>query len=537
MPIRRFPAGLSDQKEDNNPAILAFGRRFFSDQTSLEYLLEFLLVAMSPKRIGELEFCSPLPGFNIVSSWPKGEKLEYSPRYGLNLKLFSFFGASKIDARHKTHQDHLCRVLEDEFLSAVRSSITINKKSVIQSIENLLLGFQGVGSQRTWCAQSFIPISPGLITGESIWNESKGAKSSNWDEALGHFNHNQHVFLARGGELLYLQICNALGRSKDEISSWINHSGINNCFTKAELDPEWVHEKLSLGIENLMKGSPRGFTRLTDFIDKKIDPSTSMQTDLEPNKQFKYSSCRWSAEPSWKEGYLFAIECLRICLSNLDLMNKLKLLEIACNMQILRSLLMQSCRLTGNPEEDVFPLYRLVISDPDGQNVLLKNLSKASVRKAKKVVYHGIRNPEIEKALSSTENLDKLYRTADNKYGYKLLITISKRLGFIVPKRGSGMRFVLNEDLLRLLVITLVPGERITLDRFLELAEKRFGFAISGHSLREAQCWIERSDLIEIPSDTIKWLVDMLEAAGYLVQLSDSCSLVCNPAYKTMEYK
>ena len=37
--------------EDANPAIQLFGRRFFSDQTVAEFLIEFLLVATSQKKL------------------------------------------------------------------------------------------------------------------------------------------------------------------------------------------------------------------------------------------------------------------------------------------------------------------------------------------------------------------------------------------------------------------------------------------------------------------------------------------------------
>lgn len=35
---------------------------------------------------------------------------------------------------------------------------------------------------------------------------------------------------------------------------------------------------------------------------------------------------------------------------------------------------------------------------------------------------------------------------------------------------------------------------------------------------------------IYLPADTDQWLQQMLEVAGFLVQLSDSCALVSNPA-------
>jgi len=33
-----------------------------------------------------------------------------------------------------------------------------------------------------------------------------------------------------------------------------------------------------------------------------------------------------------------------------------------------------------------------------------------------------------------------------------------------------------------------------------------------------------------LPADTDQWLQEMLEAAGFLIHLSDSCALIHNPA-------
>ena len=51
----RFPANDKQQQEDEldqkNPAIRLYGRRFYKDQTPIEYLAELLLVFASAKKI------------------------------------------------------------------------------------------------------------------------------------------------------------------------------------------------------------------------------------------------------------------------------------------------------------------------------------------------------------------------------------------------------------------------------------------------------------------------------------------------------
>src|SRR5215469_13466587 len=102
--VKPFPPCIKRQMdrkgdEDFNPAIRLFGRRFFGDQSIAELLLEFLLVATSLKRIGDHTVASEslLPEFEVLRSWPHSRPLEYAPKARLNLKLFAFLGASKLE--------------------------------------------------------------------------------------------------------------------------------------------------------------------------------------------------------------------------------------------------------------------------------------------------------------------------------------------------------------------------------------------------------------------------------------------------------
>jgi hypothetical protein len=109
MPSQFPPIGLKTDSHDRNPAIRLFGRRLFVDQTVPELLLEFLLVAASPKRIGSQGqvMSSILPDMDLLNGWPAGRGLEYAPKARLNLKLFAFLGSSKLDTRHEAHRQHL----------------------------------------------------------------------------------------------------------------------------------------------------------------------------------------------------------------------------------------------------------------------------------------------------------------------------------------------------------------------------------------------------------------------------------------------
>ena len=162
--------------QDRNPAVQLFGRRFFVDQTVPELLLELLLVATSLKRVGNKRLPSEqmFPDIELLQAWPNRIYLEYAAKARLNLKLFAFLGASKLETRHESHRQHY-RSLLNLLQSPENLAVTeiANSLDVLQTLENLFLGFLSVGEERTWCAQSFLPVARNLVAGESIWRETQ----------------------------------------------------------------------------------------------------------------------------------------------------------------------------------------------------------------------------------------------------------------------------------------------------------------------------------------------------------------------------
>jgi hypothetical protein len=530
MTFNYFPYTPDDVKAMQNPAIQLYGNRLFSDQTVSELLSEFLLVVFSPKRTGHTVFATALPTREQLFAW-NNAPLKYAPKARLNLKLFSFLGASRLESRHQTHRVH-----HEQLIQRLHGQIQVDdpehKQDIIRTIENLFLGFQGAGSGRTWCAQSFLPISSGFLSGESIWKETKSEKDNmdDWYELienrLSYFDMNQHLFFARGGELLYLQVCNALRQPHDRITAWCRDGVFG--LTKDEQDPEWLHTQLNESLQNLMSFCPPTLTELAEFIDSRLDPITPKSTDgTESDRRFV--SAGWCNTESWMEGYLFTVDLLRLMQSNLDVVERIYMLETACSMQVLRTLAMQSMRLMSGAEPCSGPDYRLAVSAPEENRPVIRRLSQQSVKAIEKMIFQSLRSDAVELPEDESERNKKL-KQADRSYGSKLFVGLSKLLGFVVPKRGGGARFVLNEQLLRLLVVTTVPvGGRLTFDTFKELLERRHGLVFDAKGLdRASKRFCGKG--IYLPADTDQWLQEMLEAAGFLIHLSDSCALIHNPA-------
>lgn len=539
MPDQFPPIGLKTDSHDRNPAIRLFGRRLFVDQTVPELLLEFLLVAASPKRVGSQgqAISNILPDMDLLLTWPVGHGLEYAPKARLNLKLFAFLGASKLDTRHEAHRQHYRQLITDLSSPEHLGKGSLGTDEILKTLENLFLGFQSIGGQRTWCAASFLPIAREVIADESIWRvtAARSGGVNGWDSALDYFSHTQQLFLARSGALLFLQILNALRTDEDEIRQWADRAGLS--LDQRESSPVLLHSAITEALESVLDACPATVGKLAEFLDTGVDKQTAARTDyLSGTNTPRFASCGWCPGESWPEGLLFAVELLRLCEAVIDPIERLEMLEIACAMQVLRSLCAQSVRYAPNatrPESDIGTLdYVWALSDPAGSRSVTKQISRRNVNAIQRLIHDAVRNPDLHVGLEDLTDREfkRITDDMDKRYGYKLFVTIAKRIGLIVPKRGAGARFVLNDKILRFLVLSLLrPGERITYDTFKKLLLAHYGIAVDDAGLAAACEWSGTSRLTTLGGNTDEWLIEMLNAAGVLIRLSDSCSLVRNP--------
>lgn len=515
----------SEQAYKSNPAIRLFGNRFSTDQTSLELLGEFLLITTSVKEIEGKELRSALPPLDDIHSW-SNSKLKYSPKIKLNLKLFAFLSSSRLDSRHLTHREHYTQLIQE---LKKRIKVDSNDKTqVVKTLESLLLGFQGAGSGRTWCAQSFIPISRGLVAGEAIWNETK-AKShyaESWsyvlDNAKLYFSLNKHRFLARGGELLYLQICNAMKQNPEAIQAWNLDAKLE--FSTEELEPGKLLNSLERGMAKFFSACPKFIDDLAEFIDDKLDPETAAKTDMH-EQQPRFVEAGWCNSATWQEGYLLAVEMNRILSSGLDVMDSVYYLETLFMLHTLRNLIMQSSRCLSNGEAK-WPGYYMAINRSDEENGTLKRISHQSLKNIEKTIYMAIRSHMQGTDIVQDE---KILKEADTRSGHKFFLKMAKQAGLVIPKRGAWARFVLTPQILRVLVTTIVPQQgRITYETFKQLIRARWGMVFDEDGFGECCEWLG-VEKVYLSSDTDAWLLEMLAESGLLMHLSDSCALVLHP--------
>lgn len=530
-----------------NPAFAFFGKRLYKDQSLAEFLNELLLIFHSKKQnasVANTSFSTPLPDFVDLQK-AEGVHISYATRAHLNLKLLSFWSSSRIDARHPIHHEHF-DMLCQEFRNRLEDKHDKQKcEQIIHDIESLLLGFRTAGAGRTWCAQQFLPITPSFLTAEVLWNETqaKSRKPLSWEETLYslpvYWTLNKHRFMARGGDVLYLQLCLALGQSSEIIAQWNEENDLG--LSQEEQNPAWLHARLQKLLPSLV---PTGeadknannekidLERLVSFIDD-LERYTATRTDFTSDDTERYQDLGACSAESWREGYFFALDLMHIAAAKLDPVDKLSLVETACAMQVFRTLCMRTAALS-DLSTSAWPKYTLVVSDVDDDNKsAIRALSHHTYKRMSVMMYRLMQDSIDEFEPVSKEELteDKLkikLEKISEDYGKGLFAKITKDLGLVVPRTGGNERFVLPERVLRLMVLTLVPaGQSLRFDTFKKLIRQRYGFVFDAAGLADANRWVhDRNAFFANGCDA--WLQNMLEDANFLVRLSDSCSLVRN---------
>ena len=514
----------------NNPAFILFGSRFFFDQTILELLAEFLAIALSPKWIGDKgPITAPLPSLQELSNWSatNGVKLKYHTPIRLNLKLFALLCASPLDTRHQVHKEHYI-YLAEEFANRIQS---IGKESmeIKDWIEDFLMGFQGAGQERTWCAQTLYPIVSSFLLQETIWKKTFARnKQLDWRTVRyglnNFFGTKQHLFWARGGELLYLQLCNLFARkSTNNMEKRLGYDG-------EKYSINILHQHLMKGFQLLKEKEPDAINHMVAFIEG-LDPETHHSC-----KKLSGLECEWCPEESWPEAYAFAIEINRILRAILDPIERLELMQFGCALQVLRSMCAQSVRYSSIGFKDCFTKggalgYAWLFSPKEKFSRQQRLASCQNLGMVFHLIQSALQNKNIIKQATSVKSKRAISDSKlDKNYGYKLFNSLGKRLGIIFPRGGAEPRFVLTDKLLRYLVLTLLdPGTSCTYTEFKRRIYSHHGIAIEDQELENAIVWSglpPNSSLIPAGGSV---LTEMLRAGGFLIELSDGCSIVRNP--------
>jgi len=499
--------------DQNNPAIRLYGRRFYQDQTPVEYLAELLLVFASPKEEGGGATFSLSVDDAIGTA-------RYWPEDRVALKLFAFFPTSRLDTRHAVH-----RKAYGEAISEIRSRIDASdtdKDEVVRLLQSLLGGFVGLVCNRTWVTNTFLPASTVLLGREVAWLHSAAQRKrdlNDWEDVSHLFARDRHLFMARGGELLFLQLANLFASPDSEAMMAGFDPTTYKHLHQCELSQ--IQVRLELGLRAILESTNVGFTGLVGFIENAL---SRFRIDAAPRE----ACLGWVPVVSRTEALLFAYEMDNICASTLGSLEKLDLLQLLCCMQVLRSLCFQASRFDngqGNTNGFVGN-YAWIVVDPEARSGMpLRMLAQSSFDRVQELLYRVLRQARQEGAI------EKKFNEA-RKHGFKIFARIAKQLGLVIPRTSVGQRFVLPPALLRFLVAALIPpGQRVRLNVFYERVFAHYGIALGSQQLATALHWMggESGPADYAVATDTGWLEEALQQGGFLVELSDAVSMVHNP--------
>ena len=477
-----------------------FGHRVQPSQTKYEYLIEFLQVAISKK-----ENASTAKPYDTGDMFPvDDEKLNgnivYRPETRIGLKRFVFLPKSKLDGKAKVDQiayEDCIRALENQ----VSSDNKIKRQNCINIVQNLLNGFSAVNQNRSWFDQNMLPICA-----EVILPEGMGVKK--WRQGLDYqigsadvdykFDYNRYTYMCRGGEVYYLHLLNAINqypkyknviqnRVHEMITSFPQFSYLCNFIEKTwenhiliqDADKKKVEKKLGVIPTKFFARNEFTLMELTNFLNSKSHPFEKMET-LANGLILQLLRAMYVASSTDKESNCWVIDA--------------------------------NCNGFNNIEAKKTAIASFIKNEETISNYLYSGLK----------LYRD--------SLAAT-NDDKIIKDAADD-SYRLFRKMGKMIGIIIPNSGQGMRFTLSENIIKFLVLSIIPPKKmITLDEFIELLYQHFGMVISK---KQYKCEMEKGCVKAVGDfsfldENKKAFAQKLKDCGFLRDLSDATSIVENP--------
>jgi len=505
--MKMYPDDINFTQKKYPLQSLLFGHRIQPSQTKYEYLIEFLQVAIADKRgkgkKGVEAFYSS--GMFPIEEAPGGS-FEYLPQLGIALKRFIFFSKSKVDGKAKVDGDayrNLVQALENNMVGGSES----DKKNSITIIQNLMNGFSAVNQSRSWFDQNVLPICPEVILPEGMgvksWRKDLIFSIDNAD-VDGKFDYHKYTYMCRGGEVYYLHLLNALAEYPQD-------------------KPE-IEARLKAMIESFPQ-----FSHLCNFVKSTWEEYYPASKDV-------------AAEPVVKE--LGAIP-LSFAQRNRYTLNELKTflsskahpfeqMEILANGIILQIMRMMYLAAATPVESNCWVIDA---NCPGYENAEVKKNAIAAFKHNEEVIstylYHGLE--KYKDLLSERKGKQKddhaLIKDAAED-SYQLFRKLGKMIGVVIPITGPGMRFTLSEDIIKFLVLSLIPPRKmVTLDAFVDDLYNHFGMVIGPE---QYQAEMRRGSVAEVGDFSflkanLDAFAQKLKDCGFLRDLSDATSIVENP--------
>lgn len=503
IPFPKFKENISSE----NLQIQTYGQRLFRDQTLYEYLLEFLVIFSSPKSIGIKNFSKANHEFKFLIGDGVG-RLVYYPAPRMGLKRFIFLNRSELEKRFMIDIDAL-----DDHRELLKEKISIDSNLkedfILNILQDLLYGFNAIIGKRSWFAQSLLPVAPELIFCEAIGKKKQReelSEDAKMEDIDGKFDFNYRSFMARGGEVYYLHVLQGIQERPD-----------------LKFDLEAHLYKLISSIPQLSK--------ISQFIQKNWRNEKYSDVDTyEGNSidkiDYVFKSMEWIPDTYRGRAANTVQELTNLLSSSVNILEKIEMLSTLIALQVMRMMCLQAHMTLYDTDNCEWLID--VVNDPRNQ---IRKMAISSYEKLEENVFRAVHLANIKdymKKNNVTKNEEAIFEDA-SKDTNRLFRKLGKQLGFIVPPKGGNMRLGLNEEIIKVLVVSLVPpGEKMLYTTFLAKCYDHFKILIGPNEAHKH--WIEESSfdfsMFNTNSDQFQLL---LKDSGLLRDLSDSTSIVENP--------
>ncbi len=481
---------------------LLFGHRIQPSQTKYEYLIEFLQVALAEKHgvnAATEEKFSTHDMFPV--KYAANGKFQYSPRLAIGLKRFIFFPKSKLDGKAEVDKEAY-----QEFIKYLDTCIlnanAIKRKNGIAIIQNLLRGFSAVNQNRSWFDQNVLPICPEVILPEGMGVKSK-RKSLSFSvgepKVDDEFSYNRYTYMSRGGEVYYLHLLNALaeypdyenaieGRIRELVSSFPQFTYLCKFVQNSWLDfyqvtPKDIDKRLGIIPACFSRRNKQTLSELQNFLDSKSHPFEKMEI--------------------LANGLILQLMRMMYLAASNDQESNSWVIDVNCSGQ-----------------ENIEAKKRAVLAFKHNEEVISTYL------------YKGLE--EYRQLLDPKKTDEALIKDAAND-SYRLFRKLGKMIGIIIPNTGKSMRFSLSEDIIKFLVLAIIPPKQmITLDEFIEQLYQHFGMVIGPEQYKEEirGGFVENVGDFSFLEANVLAFSQKLKDCGFLRDLSDATSIVENPYEK-----
>lgn len=495
--MEMFPVNY-DKKKVTSLQSRLFGHRLKPSQSKYEYLIEFLQVAISPKKNSRTEK-SYKEMFPVEREGIK-DALVYFPQSRIALKRFIFMPKSKLDGKaevDKIAYEECIRIME----KSVQGGNPITRKTSISIVQNLLDGFSAVNQNRSWFDQNLLPICP-----EVILPEGMGVKSwrKKLDFQIGEadidqkFDFHKYTYMCRGGEIYYLHLLSAVNQF-----------------------PEYAG-RIETRLKSMIGSFPQ-FSYLCNFVQNTWDDY--MLVPLEDKKTLSKELTVIPA--SYEKRNEYTLSELNNFLNSKS--HPFEKMEILANGIILQMLRMMYLAASTDSESNCWVVD---VNCKGYESAETKKLAISAFNHNEEVIckylYRGLEELRVE--LGITDDQKAIKDAADDSY--RLFRKLGKNIGIVIPAKGPGMRFSLSEDVIKFLVLSIIPPQKmITLDEFIGLLYAHYGIVIGPGQYRQE---MEKGSVKNIGN--LSFLEEnklafsqKLKECGFLRDLSDATAIVENP--------